>query len=81
MLALISRSLLLPDASHNALPLYYLDPHIQSFLVSVDVDVDLIGRRPRSLSSLLPSFPPSLLPSFPPSLPLSCVFIVGELQT
>ena len=40
MLALVSRSLPLPlpDASHNALPLYYLDPRLRSFLVGADVD-------------------------------------------
>ena len=57
VLALVSRSLPLlplPDASHNALPLYYLDPRIHSFLVGADVSVDLIGH-----ARALPLFPPS----------------------
>ena len=54
--ALGSRSLPFPDASHNALPLYYLGPRIHSFLVGVDMDMDLIGHAPALLS-----FPPSFL--------------------
>ena len=57
VLALVSRSLPLlplPDASHNALPLYYLDPRIHAFPVGADVDVDLIGH-----ARALPLFPPS----------------------